>query len=122
MPSLADAVRPWHDLYIVIGTASATLIGLLIGATGLYGQGYAAIVWRGMLRQGVPVPIDLEDRVCYAAIPAIGYTAMLAAGAMFLLGHEAGCALLAMAMGSLLLIGIRNAWDMTLFTVMRQRD
>jgi hypothetical protein len=175
MPSLADAVRPWHDLYTVIGTASATLIGLmfvaasvgsgvysrdryhalrvflsptvvhfacalaacmfaiaplrswllfglLIGATGMYGLGYAAIVWRGMLRHGNPVSIDLEDRICYAAIPALGYATMLTASIVLLLRREAGCGFLAVAMGLLLLIGIRNAWDMTLFTVMRHRD
>lgn len=173
MPSLAEAVRPWHDLYIVIGSASATLIGLmfvaasvgtgvyskdryhalraflsptvvhfacavaacmfaiaplrywvlfglLIGATGLYGIGYAAMVWRNMLRHGLTMPIDLEDRICYAAIPAVGYATMLAAGITLCDGYETGCALLAIAMGLLLLIGIRNAWDMTIFTVMRR--
>jgi hypothetical protein len=175
MPSLADAVSPWHDVYTIIGSASATLIGLmfvaasvgsgvytkdryhalraflsptvvhfacaltaclfaiaplrswtllglLIGATGLYGIGYAVIVWRGLLRHGTTATIDLEDRICYAAIPAFGYAMMLAACIALLLRHEAGCALLAAAMGLLLLIGIRNAWDMTIFTVMRHRE
>jgi hypothetical protein len=173
MPSLADAVRPWHDLYILIGTASATLIGLmfvaasvgtgvyskdryhalraflsptvvhfacalaacmfaiaplrswtllglLIGATGLYGLGYAVMVWRNMLRHGLTVSIDLEDRICYAAIPAVGYATMLAACVVLVLEQPAGCDLLAIAMGLLLMIGIRNAWDMTIFTVMRR--
>jgi hypothetical protein len=173
MPSLADAVSPWHDLYILIGTASATLIGLmfvaasvgtgvysqdryhalraflsptvvhfacalaacmfaiaplrswtlfglLIGATGLYGIGYAFIVWRNMLRHGLTVTIDLEDRICYAAIPAVGYATMLAACVILLVGDAVGCDLLAIAMGLLLMIGIRNAWDMTIFTVMRR--
>jgi hypothetical protein len=173
MPSLAEAVAPWHDVYILIGTASATLIGLmfvaasvgtgvyskdryhalraflsptvvhfacalaacmfaiaplrswplfglLIGATGLYGIGYAVMVWRNMLRHGLTVSIDLEDRICYAAIPAVGYATMLAACVELVREDAMGCDLLAIAMGLLLMIGIRNAWDMTIFTVMRR--
>lgn len=32
MPSLADSLAPWHDLYVVTGTAAATLVGLLFVA------------------------------------------------------------------------------------------
>ena len=32
MPQLVDALRPWHDFYTLVGTGSATLIGLLFVA------------------------------------------------------------------------------------------
>jgi hypothetical protein len=32
MPSLADALGPWHDFYTLLGTASATMVGLLFVA------------------------------------------------------------------------------------------
>jgi hypothetical protein len=32
MISLTDAARPWHDWYMLIGTASATLVGLMFVA------------------------------------------------------------------------------------------
>lgn len=32
MPSLADALRAWHEFYTLLGTASATMVGLLFVA------------------------------------------------------------------------------------------
>ncbi len=175
MPSLNDAVRAWHDVYALIGTSAATLVGLmfvaasvgtgvysrdrqhalrvflsptvvhfssaltaslfaiaplrswqvfgvLIGADGLFGLGYTTLVWLGLLRRGMAQPIDLDDRAWYALFPAIAYGAMIAAGVVLMRGQEGGCTLLAVAMAALLLVGIRNAWDMTMFTIMRHRD
>jgi hypothetical protein len=128
---LADAVSPWHDFYMLVGTASATLVGLLfvavsvgfhtrdkhpalrafvspsvvhftsvlvacliaiapirdwmilgpmVGGEGLFGVVYAGLVWRSMVRHGFTASIDLEDRVWYAALPAVGYAILAGAG------------------------------------------
>lgn len=172
---LPDVVRDWHDLLMLFGTASATLIGLLfvaasvgsgaysadkrpalrsflsptvvhfacvlvgclvalaplrswglfgalIGGDGLFGVAYAATVWRCMVHHGLSTRIDLEDRTCYAVPPAVGYAVMAAAGVTLLLGMASGCGVLAVAMGLLLLVGIRNAWDITVWTVARRPE
>jgi hypothetical protein len=173
MLPVAEAVGPWHDLFSLIGTASATLVGLLfvaasvgsghytqdnhpalrvflspsvfhftcvlvaclivvaplrswplfgalIGADGLVGVAYTSLVWRNLIRHGFTV--DLEDRLWYAAVPVLCYAVLTAAAVMLLRGAAFGCEILAFAIGVLLLIGIRNAWDMTLFTILRRRE
>jgi hypothetical protein len=64
---------------------------------------------------------------CYSAIawrdtPAITYTVDTAAGIGLGLRHPYGCALLAVAAVGLLLIGIHNAWDITLWSVTHARE
>jgi hypothetical protein len=173
MPPLHDVMTAWHDLFMLFGTASATLIGLLFVAAsvgsnfyteekhsalrsflspsvvhftcvlaacliavcplrswtvlgllicgdGLFGFVYAVLVLRRMVRHGFAATIDLEDRVWYAALPAVAYTVLSVAGVTLLVRTEFGCDVLAVALGLLLLIGIRNAWDMTVFTVVRR--
>lgn len=170
---LLDAMQPWHDLYMLFGTASATLIGLLfvaasvssgvfdqtkhaalrsflsptvvhfasvlvacliavcplrswhmlgllIGGDGVFGLAYALAVLHRMIRHGLTARIDLEDRMWYAILPAVDYAIMAAAGLTFFLWSELGCDVLAVAMGLLLLAGLRNAWDITVWTVMQR--
>ena len=47
---------------------------------------------------------------------------MAGGGGAFLLRRTAACAVLAFAMGLLLLIGIRNAWDITVWSMVRPRE
>ncbi len=169
-----DPFAAWHDFALLLGTASATLIGLLfvaasVGAsvftlerqaplrvflspsvvhfcsvlaasliavapvgdwhllgalitgTGIFGAIYAALVCRTLVRSHLVSTLDLSDRVWYAAIPAVGYAVMLAAGAMLIRGLDSGCDLLAASMGLLLAAGIRNAWDITTWIIMRTK-
>ena len=171
MPPILFA--PWHDFYSILGTAAATLVGLmfvaasvgtgvftherqvglrcflsptvvafsvvlaasLIGmlpetrwpvpgvlllATGVYGVVYSWFVWRRMVREGIAASIDLEDRICYALIPAIAYLIMGLAGATFAIAVDAAFVILASGVCLLLLAGIRNAWDMTTWAVLRR--
>ena len=99
-----------------------SLGGLLIGGEGLSGLVYALVVWRSMIRQGLIAKIDLEDRVWYAILPALGYLVVGTAGVSLSSRIELGCGLLAAGLCLLLLIGIRNAWDMTIWTVMRRAE
>jgi hypothetical protein len=173
MESLTDALRNWHDLFMLFGSASTTMIGLLfvaasvssgvfnqakqgalraflspsvvhfscvltasllaisplsswmlmgvlIGCTGLFGVLYAGFVCWRMVQNGYRV--DLEDRAYYAALPVVGHVIMVAAGLTFLAQIPSGCAVLAIAMGLLMVVSIRNAWDITTWSVIQRPD
>ncbi len=175
MSPLAEAVGPWHEFYSLVGTASATLMGLLfvaasvgggfytkerqpalraflspsivhfasvlaacliaiapwqsrtalacpLAGVGLFGVTYAGFVWRTMVRHGYAVSIDREDTLFYAALPAASYAAMTTAGLLLLTSGDAAFGVLAAAMGVLLLIAIRNVWDMTVFVLMKRNE
>ena len=107
-------------LIAMIPSRSWILPGLLVGADGLFGVLYSGLVWRSMVRHGISASIDLEDRLWYAVVPAIGHAVTGAAGIALLLRLPSGCGLLAAASGLLLLAGIRNAWDMAVWTVLRR--
>ena len=34
-PSLAELLHDWHDFYVLVGTASATLVGLMFVAVSI---------------------------------------------------------------------------------------
>lgn len=175
MPGFAGAAQPWHDLFMLFGTASATLVGLLfvaasigsgfftlerqaafrgfvsssvvifasvlaaslagmlptpswtlcgllIGADGLFGLAWAVLVWRGMLRDGIAARIDWDDRLLYGLVPAVGHAVMLAASVLLLTRSAAAIDVLAASLATLLFVGIRNAWDITAWSVLRRPD
>ena len=166
---------PWHDFYSLVGTASATLVGLmfvaasvgtgvftherqvglrtflsptvvafsavlatsliwvlpvssggvpgvLLVSVGLLGVTYSWLVWRRMVHGGIAKAIDLEDRLWYAVVPAVAYSVLAIAGAALGIETAAACALLATGICLLLLAGIRNAWDMTTWIVLRRQE
>jgi hypothetical protein len=170
MQTLPDLIRPWHDFYLLVGTASATLVGLmfvsasvgaqvfkeenrvaleaflsptvvhfstalfacilatipeqtglgftiLLSMVGLAGFIYSARVWVLFLRRRFNV--DIIDRLFYAAIPGLAQLMVLASGIMLLTQPDMGLDCLAAALLLLLLAGIRNAWDMTLWIVLK---
>jgi hypothetical protein len=89
--------------------------GGLLGAGWLLGLIYcASIVFRLIIRRRFKV--DLSDRIFYAALPALGYLMMLVAAALLFLQWPAGVEVIAASLLILLFAGIRNAWDMTLWT------
>jgi hypothetical protein len=169
---LAKLMEEWHDFYMLIGTAAATLVGLMfvsasvgggymteerrpgirtffsptifhfaaalvtclavlaptqrwasLGALlfgcGLVGAAYAGWVWRQMARHGYLSQIDNEDRLWYAQAPVVCHLMVALAAALLLFQLPAGIYLLAATLVLLLLVSIRNAWDITLWVVMR---
>ena len=167
---VAAALKDWHDFYLLAGTASATLIGLMfvaasIGAryftaereaglrafltptvlhfsavlvTGLLAaaprhgalslaillalEGALGLAYTGRLqlqfrRRGFTV--DLEDRSWYLFAPLLGYFLILLAGVLVAEHLAIALPVLAFSMVLLLLLGIRNAWDMTVWVVIR---
>jgi hypothetical protein len=168
-------LKQWHDFYALIGTASATLVGLIfiadsIGAgvftrehqvgirsflsptvvhfssvliicllatvptenwsllgvfltvVGLIGLSYSAWIWRRMTKHGLTASIDVADRLWYAFWPIAGYLLVAISGAGLELHALRGLDVLAIALILLLLTGIRNAWDMTIWIIDRHRS
>jgi hypothetical protein len=96
--------------------------GLLILGCGVFGLGYYGLTWRDVVRDGLSKAIDLEDRIWYLALPFAGYLFETASGVTFIWRWHLACEALAVTMGMLLLIGIHNAWDITVWNVTRRRE
>jgi hypothetical protein len=175
LPNLAESLDRWHDFYTLLGTAAATLVGLLfvaatvgsgaftsgrraasrmflsasvihfssllivclivlvprqswlslgamILACGVFGLAYYGITWRDTVRDGLNASIELDDRIWYAGLPVIGYLFEACSGIALILEWPLGFAALALTMGLLLVIGIHNAWDITLWSITRPRS
>jgi hypothetical protein len=172
MPTaLPELLHPWHDFYSLVGTASATLVGLmfvaasvgaqifreenraaiqafitptvvhfstalfisilatipertgwefifLLSAVGVAGFAYSARVWAQLFVRRV-FTVDVEDRLFYALIPCVGHLLILISGILLFMQKPAGLDSLAAALITLLLAGIRNAWDMTMWIVIK---
>ena len=171
----ADTLAPWHEFYTLLGTASATMVGLLfvaasvsagvfsadrraplriflsasvvhfssilaaslivltpvrswlvfgvlILACALVGLGYSCLAWRDTVRDGLSASIAWDDRLWYIALPIAGYLFEAGSGVALTLQLAPACAALAVSMGILLLVGIHNAWDITVWTITRRRE
>jgi uncharacterized membrane protein YphA (DoxX/SURF4 family) len=89
---------------------------------GLVGLGYSALTVRDSIRDGLITNVDWEDRTWYGVLPFLAYLIELAAGIVLACGDAAGCAVLAACMGLLLIVGIHNAWDITVWTISRRQE
>jgi hypothetical protein len=169
--AVTDLTHTWHDFYILVGTASATLVGLMfiaasIGAqvfreenraamgafisptvvhfsttlfvsviatvpvhsglplatmfvlVGLAGLAFSARVWVQLLVRR-RFQVDVIDRMFYALIPCIGHLFVVVGGTLLVLQPELGMDAIAAAALILLFAGIRNAWDMTIWIVIK---
>lgn len=173
---MAEAMAHWHEFYMLLGTASGTLVGLLFVAAsvssgvfssnrraplrvflsatvvhfssvlavclivlaplqswlqfgllilgcGVFGLVYCALIWRDTVRDShLIAAIDLEDRIWYLLVPVIGYLLETATGVALILRLDPGCTALAFAVGALMVAGIHNAWDITIWIITRPRD
>ena len=170
-PSLAELLHDWHDFYVLVGTASATLVGLTFVAvsigTSIFNEDhssamrafitptvvhFAAVLFAGLL---ITIPtqswrtlgsllaaggligsiycgslaiqmivrhkfnVDLIDRLFYALLPLSGYMLALIAAVLLLMQSTVSPNLIAAAVLILLLAGIRNAWDMMVWIVIK---
>jgi hypothetical protein len=169
--SFASALHEWHEFYVLVGTAGATLVALLFVAVG-FGAGFlsprkaaptrafispvvvhftavffiaalslvpthgtrffaAGIVICAVIGAAVAIYSTvqllrhrwtnfLRDHLAYGMLPAACYAALLIAAAMVLADNDSALDLLAGSLLVLLIVNIRNAWDLTLSMVHRQ--
>jgi hypothetical protein len=97
------------SLIALIPTQTWESFALVIGVAGAGSVIYSIVIALRVHRNSIS---DLADRLCYGAIPALCY-AMGPVAALFLLEERpAGLNVLAGAALLLLVINIRNAWDL----------
>jgi len=128
LPSRATGIRGFitptavHLGSVLVGSAILTVptltplfLSLLLGAGGLGGAGYSALVAGRIWAMN----LDRDDRAFYVILPVLCYAAMAVAAVMTHWPGNGSLEILAMALVALLVIGMRNAWDMTTFMITR---
>jgi hypothetical protein len=165
------SLEAWHDFFVLVGTAGATLLALLFVAVSL-GAGFLSDGRAGATRAFFsPVVIHFsavlflsaialvpghrtmfftvvigtcalaglavslfatiqlmrhnwtsykQDHLAYGLLPTVSYAALLVAAGLIWTGNEFAVDVLAGALLVLLLVNVRNAWDLTLSMVRRQ--
>ena len=88
--------------------ASAGLLGLVA----IIGLIYSASVAHRLRRRATPEPAHRSDFWCHGCAPGVIYVAQLAAAAALAFGVSWAPDALGAALLSLLLLAIRNAWDL----------
>jgi hypothetical protein len=105
------------SLIALVPIETDTSLAIIIGISAAGSLAYSIFILIRVLRSNVS---DIDDRIGYGASPPAGYAATLAA-ALFIWHHSViGPPLLAGALILLLLINIRNAWDLTVFFAQRR--
>jgi hypothetical protein len=167
----AELFHDWHDFYVLVATASATLVGLMFVATSIgttiFNEDHRAALetfltptvvhFAAVLFSGLVIVIPVEswtslgavlgagglagavycgrllvlvfvrhsfkveriDRVFYLLIPFVGYLLVLASAVLLFMASHDGADVMAVAILVLLIAGLRNAWDMMLWIVLR---
>ena len=93
-------------------------LSLLLGLGGLGGAVYAVVVAARIWR----LNLDLSDRAFYAVLPILAYIAIATAALLQSLAVGDALEILAVSLVVLLITGMRNAWDMASFMIMRRRE
>ena len=110
------------SLLVLAPMRSEVLFGVLVVVCRLFGLGYYAMTLRDMIKDGLYRSIDPDDRVWYAFVPIVSYLFEAAAGVGLAWQSDWGVATLAAYMGILLTVGLRNAWDITVWVITRRRE
>lgn len=109
-------------LVVMSPLGNGMFLGAAIVACALFGLSHSGLAMRDTLRDGLIAKIDLEDRTWYLIMPIVGYVMEASSGVILALRWDEGCAALALSMGLLLLVGIHNAWDITIWSITRRRE
>jgi hypothetical protein len=96
-----------------------TSLAMIIGISAAAALGYSIFILIRVMRSLVT---GLDDRLGYGASPLAAYAAALAASVFIFERSSVGPPLLAGSLVLLLLVNIRNAWDLTIFFAQRRTD
>jgi hypothetical protein len=99
-------------------TLTPFALAILLGAGGIMGVIYSIVVAARIWA----MDLDHDDRIFYALLPILTYLAMTAAALMAGWTVDRSLEILAVSLISLLIIGMRNAWDMANFMITRERE
>jgi len=97
------------SLVALIPTQSFESFGLVIGVASVGSVVYSIVIAVRLHHNPIA---DLADRLCYGAIPALCYASGLVVAPLLFEEKPAGLDVLAGAALLLLVINIRNAWDL----------
>jgi hypothetical protein len=100
-------------------TQTPTSLGVLLGGSAAIGFVYAGFVVRRLLTDNIA---DLPDRLAYGLAPLIAYSAILVAAVLFFLGSGGAADVLASGVVVLLIVNVRNAWDLLLAMARRRNQ
>jgi len=105
--------------FLLVPTLDPLFLALLLGLGGLAGVVYGIIVYFRV----TTLNIDLVDRCWYGFFPILMYGLLgVSAALVFLKDINHGLELIAAALVALLIIGMRNAWDMATFMILGGPD
>jgi hypothetical protein len=97
------------SLIALVPTQTFESFGLVIGVASIGSVIYSIVIAVRVHRNPIS---DILDRLCYGVIPAFCYASGLVVAALLLRGNPFGLDLLAGSVLLLLVINIRNAWDL----------
>jgi hypothetical protein len=103
----------------LVPSHTGTSFGSLVAAGALGAAAYALVILTRVLKDDT---IDLADRLFYGISPLIGYAAGLVSAGLFFFGSHRAPDVLAGAIIWLLIVNIRNAWDLMLFLSAKHTD
>ena len=89
-PSLTDLVHEWHDFYLLVGTASATLVGLMFVAASIGAQVFTERNREAMRAFISPTVVHFSAALFICMAATIPSQTWLTSGAALLLGGGAG--------------------------------
>ena len=102
---------------LAVPTLTPFSLALMLGAGGVAGAAYGIVVATRIWA----MKLDLSDRVFYVVLPILAYVLMAGAALMACWFVEPTFETLAVALVALLIVGMRNAWDMGTFMITRNR-
>lgn len=109
------------SMLVLIPAISPFWLGLGLCIVGVAGAAY-------MLARGAHArwhrrwDLDTDDWVWYFLVPAASYVIVIAGAVLVLRSSAYGVYGVAVVMGALLLIGVRNAWDLVVYTLMSSEN
>jgi len=103
---------------LTVPTLTPLALAVLLGAGGTGGAIYGVIVATRVWT----MKLDLADRACYVVLPILAYSAIAAAALLESWAVSWTFDTLAVALVTILIVGMRNAWDMATFMIMRNRE
>lgn len=108
------------SLVALIPTQTPEVLGVIIAVAAVGSLAYSLFIFARLLRSDMA---DLPDRLAYGATPVVAYCAGLVASYLLLTGAvTAGLDTVAGAALLLLVVNIRNAWDLMLAMARRAAE
>jgi hypothetical protein len=101
----------------LVPTETPASLGVLLGGSATIGIAYAGFIIRRLLTDRIA---DLPDRLAYGLAPFGSYCAILAAAVLFHVGSGRAADVLASGVMVLLIVNVRNAWDLLLVMARRR--